>query len=82
MAVDHAPATAVLPVVDEEAAPNGTPDHPHAGTQAARLAMRGPASPVPASAWRKTVGCFEGDADIEAVFDAGRRVRDAERHPE
>ena len=47
----------------------------------AALAMRGVPRPPARDSWRRTVGRFEGDAEMQAIWEAGRRIREADRLP-
>jgi hypothetical protein len=48
-------------------------------TMIRNLAMRG-AAPTPApDAWLRSVGMFDGNPQMDEIWEAGRRIREAER---
>jgi len=62
----------------------GTEDDAVRSPQAAieRLALQGSPPPRPYRDWQATIGMFANDPIMDAILDAGRRIREAERTEE
>jgi hypothetical protein len=42
------------------------------------LAMKGEPRPVERDSWRKTIGMFRDDPEMERILDSGQRIRESE----
>ncbi|HMA36453.1 MAG TPA: hypothetical protein VKY74_18495 [Chloroflexia bacterium] len=48
-------------------------------TMIRQLAMQGPPPAPDPLAWLRSVGMFDGDPSMDGIWEAGRRIREAER---